>query len=59
VESAGSPRARLRRGTVGDLARLVEDGEGGPVLLVIGDVAALAGACEIPDEMDVARALRA
>jgi len=44
VESAGSPAARLRRGTVADLAGLVEGGGGGPVLLVIGDVAALAEA---------------
>ena len=59
VESAGSPKARLRRGSVGDLARLVEDGEGGPVLLVIGDVAALADAREITEELEVARALSA
>lgn len=59
VESAGTPRARLRRGTVGDLARLVEDGEGGPVLLVIGEVAALADAQAITDEVDAARALSA
>ena len=59
VESAGTPRARLRRGTVGDLARLVEDGEGGPVLLVIGEVAALANVQAITDEIDAARALSA
>ncbi len=44
VESAGSPDARLRRGTLGELTRLVEDAQGGPVLLVIGEVAALADA---------------
>jgi len=59
VESAGSPKARLRRGTVGELARLVEDGEGGPVLLVIGEVAAMADAREIGDQLDAARSLRA
>lgn len=59
VESAGTPRAKLRRGVVGDLARLVEDGEGGPVLLVIGDVAALASAGEIEGELDAVRALSA
>jgi uroporphyrin-III C-methyltransferase len=42
VESAGSPDARLRRGVVGDLARLVEGGDGGPVLLIVGEVAAQA-----------------
>ena len=59
VESAGSPKARLRRGTVGELARLVEGGEGGPVLLVIGEVAAMADTREIRDQLDAARALRA
>jgi len=59
VESAGSPKARLRRGTVGELARLVEDGEGGPVLLVIGEVAAMADAREIGEQLDAARSLRA
>jgi uroporphyrin-III C-methyltransferase len=52
IESAGSPGARLRRGTVAELARLVEGGTGGPVLLVVGEVAALAGAgaiCEGPE----------
>jgi uroporphyrin-III C-methyltransferase len=58
IESAGSPRARLRRGTVAELARLVEGGEGGPVLLVIGEVAALAGAGAICEELE-ARALSA
>ena len=42
IESAGSPHARVRRGVVADLASLVEGGQGGPVLLVIGEVAALA-----------------
>ena len=59
VESAGTPRARLRRGTVAELARLVEDGEGGPVLLVIGEVAALASAGEILGELEQAQARRA
>jgi uroporphyrin-III C-methyltransferase len=59
VESAGTPRARLRLGTVGELARLVEDGEGGPVLLIIGEVAALAGAGEVAEAFDAARALSA
>jgi uroporphyrin-III C-methyltransferase len=56
VESAGTPRARLRRGTVGSLATLVEGGEGGPVLLVIGDVAALANAREISEELETLQA---
>jgi uroporphyrin-III C-methyltransferase len=59
VESAGSPQARLRRGTVGDLARLVEGGGGGPVLLVIGDVAALAKAADVTEDLDRPRALGA
>jgi uroporphyrin-III C-methyltransferase len=42
VENAGSAEARLRRGTLADLAALVKGGRGGPVLLVIGEVAALA-----------------
>jgi uroporphyrin-III C-methyltransferase len=42
VENAGSPDARLRRGTVRELGRLVEAGCGGPVLLVVGEVAGLA-----------------
>jgi uroporphyrin-III C-methyltransferase len=56
VESAGSPDARLKRGTLGDLACLVEGGRGGPVLLVVGEVAALA-AGEVAQELD--RALSA
>jgi uroporphyrin-III C-methyltransferase len=42
VVNAGGPAARLRRGALGDLAGLVSAGETGPVMLVIGDVAALA-----------------
>lgn len=57
VESAGTPKARLRRGVVGELAQLVENGEGGPVLLIIGEVAALAGVGEIAEEFEAARAL--
>jgi uroporphyrin-III C-methyltransferase len=59
IESAGSPKAKLRRGTVGDLARLVENGEGGPVLLVVGEVAALAGAGAILEDLRAGRALSA
>jgi uroporphyrin-III C-methyltransferase len=59
IESAGSPQARLRRGSLAELARLTEGGEGGPVLLVIGEVAALASGGEIADELDAARALSA
>ncbi|MDB5446677.1 MAG: uroporphyrin-III C-methyltransferase [Phenylobacterium sp.] len=54
VESAGSPNARLRRGTVADLASLVDGGQGGPVLLVIGEVAALASGGEIREELETA-----
>lgn len=56
VESASSPRARLRRGTVATLASLAEGGEGGPVLLVVGEVAALAGWREIDATLEAARA---
>jgi uroporphyrin-III C-methyltransferase len=56
IESAGSPNARLRCGTVAELARLVDGGQGGPVLMVIGEVAALASAGEIAEELDAARA---
>lgn len=59
IESAGSPQARLRRGTLADLARLVEDGAGGPVLLIVGEVASLAHAGEILDELGAAEARRA
>ena len=59
VESAGTPRARLRRGSVAGLASLVEGGEGGPVLLVIGEVAALASASAVVEELEAARALTA
>ena len=59
VESAGTPAARLRRGVVGDLAALVQGGEGGPVLLVIGEVAALANDAAVAEELQAARALSA
>ncbi len=59
IESAGSPKARLRRGTLADLARLVEGGQGGPILLVVGEVAALATAGEIVEELRAAEALSA
>ena len=54
VESAGHPNARLRRGVVADLASLVAGGEGGPVLLVIGEVASLASAGEVREELETA-----
>lgn len=59
VESAGTPQARLRRGTVGELARLVDGGEGGPVLLIVGEVAALADAGATAGEHEAAQALSA
>ena len=59
VESAGSTSARLRRGVVGDLASLVEGARGGPVLLVIGEVAALASDAAVTHEIETARALSA
>lgn len=42
VESAGSDRARLFRGRLEDLPGLTAQAGGGPVLLVVGDVAARA-----------------
>jgi uroporphyrin-III C-methyltransferase len=42
VASAGGPDARLRQGRLADLASLVPPQEAGPILLVVGDVAALA-----------------
>ena len=58
VESAGTPAARLRRGVVGDLASLVAEGQGGPVLLVIGEVAAMADDA-VGEWIEPARALTA
>lgn len=43
VENAGGGGARLRQGILADLAQLAA-GEGGPILFVVGEVAALAGA---------------
>jgi len=54
VENAGSPWARLTRGTVGDLGRLVEGAKGGPVLLVVGEVAALASDGAVGEALDQA-----
>jgi uroporphyrin-III C-methyltransferase len=42
VVNAGGPGASLRRGVLADLARLVPAGEAGPVMLVVGAVAAAA-----------------
>ena len=42
VEQAGGAEARLYRGTLATLADRLADTKGGPVLIVIGDVAALA-----------------
>ena len=44
VENAGSAQARLVRGTLGTLPRLVAGMDGGPTLFVVGEVAALARA---------------
>jgi uroporphyrin-III C-methyltransferase len=44
VEDAGDPAARLAAGRLDGLAGLVEGGRGGPMLIVVGEVAALAGA---------------
>ena len=46
VESAGGPGARLARGTLDHLAELTASAEGGPILIVVGEVAALAGAAQ-------------
>ncbi len=50
VESAGGPDARLARGTLGGLADLTTPVHGGPILIVVGEVAALAGAAEASDQ---------
>jgi uroporphyrin-III C-methyltransferase len=42
VENAGSPHARLTCGTLEALEALVEGSRGGPLLLVVGEVAGLA-----------------
>lgn len=42
VESAGGPSARLRIGTLASLADLARSRDGGPVMIVVGEVAALA-----------------
>lgn len=42
VESAGGPNARLRTGTLASLADLARSRDGGPVMIVVGEVAALA-----------------
>ena len=42
VENAGSPQARLSRGRLRDLGEFAAGTSGGPVLFVIGEVAALA-----------------
>ena len=42
VESAGAPNARLARGTLEHLADLTTPQNGGPILIVVGEVAALA-----------------
>jgi uroporphyrin-III C-methyltransferase len=56
VACAGGPNARLRRGQLADLASLVPHDEAGPVLLVIGDVAALAHTAEAAPLLELARA---
>jgi uroporphyrin-III C-methyltransferase len=60
IESAGSPDARFRLGVLGDLGGLVADARGGPLLLVVGEVAALAFATGLADdECGLQRALSA
>jgi uroporphyrin-III C-methyltransferase len=56
VASAGGPDARLRRGRLADLASLVPPQETGPILLVVGDVAALAHSAGAEVDLDLARA---
>ena len=54
VESAGGADARLSAGTLGGLAALCGSANGGPVLIVVGEVAALtaggSGACQVPED---------
>jgi uroporphyrin-III C-methyltransferase len=49
VESAGGPQARLTAGTLGGLGDLCGATEGGPVLIVVGEVAALAAGAAAAD----------
>jgi uroporphyrin-III C-methyltransferase len=56
VASAGGPEARLRQGRLADLANLVAPDQTGPILLVVGDVAALAQTAGAEAELDLARA---
>jgi uroporphyrin-III C-methyltransferase len=59
VESAGSPQARLRRGSLDRLGEMAISVEGGPILIVVGEVAALAEENAGAAWMDSAVALRA
>lgn len=59
VENAGSPRARLRRGALDRLGEMAVSVDGGPILIVVGDVAALALSATTPSAEDIAVALRA
>lgn len=59
VERAGSPRARLTRGSLGRLAEMAVSVDGGPILIVVGEVAALADDASCTPIPDTALALRA
>ncbi|HEX7760944.1 MAG TPA: uroporphyrinogen-III C-methyltransferase [Caulobacteraceae bacterium] len=59
VESAGGPQSRLATGTLAQLPRLAASVNGGPVLIVVGEVAALAGVLPARDSGEADLALRA
>ncbi len=61
VESAAGPDARLTGGVLADLGALARSANGGPVLIVVGEVAALAdrAGLPLPDHLPAAIAQRA
>lgn len=48
LESIGGPAARLSRGTLDRLSELAAAADGGPVLIVVGEVADLADRADLP-----------
>jgi uroporphyrin-III C-methyltransferase len=55
VESAGGPHARIACGTLDRLADLTAPTKGGPMLIVVGEVSALADAARVEDRPAAAR----
>lgn len=55
VESADGPHSRIACGTLGRLADLTAPANGGPILIVVGEVAALADAARVEDRPAAAR----